>query len=453
MSLVSSHNITSALSVALVVSAAIHGLVVLGATTLYSVPPLDIEFTVPTEVEFGLTDETSATLSSESAPALPAQEEQAKQSGDTADELSSEEQARLEEEKKRKAELARKAREARRKQREEEARLAQEAREAELAKSKESAKEEVRLPAGAQIALRLDMARVRASPLRDSVTRLLAEIPDWQMLLAGSDIQPVEQIDQLMVASATLQRGSWLIAGRLAGATDQILPITEKMASSRGQSALWKTAHGVRTAPWHDDEPAEHVVAVWDEKHFSITRPDDLPRLMAVAGALANANEEDKKVTPTELAATLMEMSENEAIKIDVEGARRFARAPSHIVPRSLRLSVLEVEGGATLLARATFDSVSQAQQGKQYWEGLRDDYARKTIIRAMGYGRLLDGIAFEQEGDVITATSQISYREIQTILGFVENWLRSRNQQMRQRQEALERNLQAAPEGTPSAP
>ena len=254
-----------------------------------------------------------------------------------------------------KAEAEKKRREERRRRREEAEHKRQEAREAQLAKNQEVAEEEVRLPAGAQIALRLDMERIRKSPLRASVARLLSEIPDWKMMLSGSDIEPVEHLDRLMVASATLQRGSWLVAGKVHGGTEGIVPITAKMAATRNESATWSSAHGVRTAPWHDDEKAEHVVAVWDPAHFSITRPDDLPRLMAVAGALADADAEKQSVGPTDLANTLMQMAENEAIKVDVEGARRFAKAPGHVVPKSLRLSVLEAPTGAELTARASF--------------------------------------------------------------------------------------------------
>ncbi len=442
-----SNSISGASWLALLLSGGLHAAVVLGVTTFYSVPPLDIDFTLPTEVEFGLTEESSATLSAENTPALPAQEQQDTGPKRASDEkLSPEEQAQREEEQRKEAEAAKKRREARKKRREEAERRRQEAREAQLAKSREVAEEEVRLPAGAQIALRLDMARVRASPLKGSVSRLLAEIPDWQMMLRGSDIEPVEQLDKLMVASANLQRGSWLVAGRLQQDTDMIVPIAAKMASSRNESASWSPAHGVRTAPWHDDETAEHIVAIWDDKHFSITRPDDLPRLMAVAGALTKANAEQESVGPTSLARTLMEMAQSEAIRVDVEGARRFARAEGHVVPKSLHLSVLEVESGAQLSARATFDSVSQAQRGLSYWRGLRDEYAAKTIIRAMGYGRLLDGIEFEQQGAVVLARSNITYREIETILGFVENWLRTRNRQIQQRREATERNQTHVP-------
>ncbi|MDH3202942.1 MAG: MSCRAMM family adhesin SdrC, partial [Myxococcales bacterium] len=43
-----------------------------------------------------------------------------------------------------------------------------------------------RIPPGAQLALRIDMKRIRESPLGQDVTRFLSGVPDWQLLLAGS---------------------------------------------------------------------------------------------------------------------------------------------------------------------------------------------------------------------------------------------------------------------------
>ena len=50
------------------------------------------------------------------------------------------------------------------------------------------------MPPGAQLALRIDMKRVRESPLGPDVTRFLHGVPDWQLILAGSGIDPVADL-------------------------------------------------------------------------------------------------------------------------------------------------------------------------------------------------------------------------------------------------------------------
>ena len=82
--------------IALLISGGLHAGVVLGVVSHYAVPSLDIEFTIPTEVEFGLTDETSATLGGPTSPALPTQEAQ-----NSAEKLAAEERAQIEEERQR----------------------------------------------------------------------------------------------------------------------------------------------------------------------------------------------------------------------------------------------------------------------------------------------------------------------------------------------------------------
>jgi hypothetical protein len=70
------------------------------------------------------------------------------------------------------------------------------------------------LPPGAQIAVRVDMQRIRASPIAEDVRGLLAAIPDWKALLDGSGIDPVDDIDRLLLATPNLQRSRVVIAGR-----------------------------------------------------------------------------------------------------------------------------------------------------------------------------------------------------------------------------------------------
>ncbi|MBW2214640.1 MAG: hypothetical protein JRF48_09450 [Deltaproteobacteria bacterium] len=71
-----------------------------------------------------------------------------------------------------------------------------------------------RIPPGAQLALRVDMKRVRESALAPDVTSFLQGVPDWQLLLEGSGIDPVEDLDRLLVATPNLQRSKLVLAGR-----------------------------------------------------------------------------------------------------------------------------------------------------------------------------------------------------------------------------------------------
>ena len=58
------------------------------------------------------------------------------------------------------------------------------------------------------------MKRVRESPLGPDVTSFLRGVPDWQLLLEGSGIDPVSDLDRLLVATPNLQRSKLVLAGQ-----------------------------------------------------------------------------------------------------------------------------------------------------------------------------------------------------------------------------------------------
>src|SRR4051794_21699416 len=72
-------------------------------------------------------------------------------------------------------------------------------------------------PAGAQIALRVNMARIRDSELAPDVRTLLEAVPDWRLILGGSGIDPLRDLERLYLASPDLKRSSVIIAGEYAG--------------------------------------------------------------------------------------------------------------------------------------------------------------------------------------------------------------------------------------------
>ncbi len=90
------------------------------------------------------------------------------------------------------------------------------------------------LPAGSQVALRLDMDRIRSSELRVEVERLIEVIPDWDAVLGGSGIEPVRDLSRVLIATPDFQRSHLVVAGRLVPDGPVPREVAERMAAATG---------------------------------------------------------------------------------------------------------------------------------------------------------------------------------------------------------------------------
>lgn len=295
------------------------------------------------------------------------------------------------------------------------------------------------LPAGSQIALRLDVARVRESPLGPDVREVLAAMPDWQALLDGSGIEPLEDLDRLLVASPNLERSRLIAAGRARGDEASIRAAAERLAAAEGAALAWRETSGVPVADWHDRDATERVVALIGPRHFVIARAEDVPRVVAVARARAehgdhehgDADDEAPREHPAD---ALLSMQEGEGLSLEVEGFRNFAvarpgrRSPAEMLPVSLRLGLSETPEGriaARIIGR--FDSAEQAESAVGYWDRAREAYARNVITTVLGLSPILSRVNVHTEGAVLHADVDIEVAEMRRLLSLVRGFFLDR--------------------------
>lgn len=307
---------------------------------------------------------------------------------------------------------------------------------------------ETTLPPGAQLALRVDMVRIRQSPLAADVRQLLAEIPDWQIVLSGSGLEPVDDLDRVMIASPNLGRERMLLAGRNQGGNERVREIVARMASARGVEAPWRPQHGVAVAPWPDADETPRVVAIVGPSHFTITRPEDLPRLLAVARVRAEdeARESDDGEERSHWADALLSMPEGAALTLEVEGARQFMRGQRGVPTRG-RVVVNELpNSGAEIIVTGHFDTEAEAREAHEFWDRVRRAYASDLGVQVLGFSSVLSGMELTVEGPQVRARTTVTRGQLRLGLDFIRGQLRA---QARER----ERRLRARDPSPPDAP
>ncbi|MBO6938937.1 MAG: hypothetical protein JJ863_28475 [Deltaproteobacteria bacterium] len=297
-----------------------------------------------------------------------------------------------------------------------------------VAETTGDADEESTLPAGAQIAIRIDMARVRSSALNDDIRRLMAAIPDWQLLLDGSGIDPIDDLDRLLIASPNLQRSQMVLAGRHAHPDEgqqYVRDVVARFAEARGVEASWTQRHGVPVAPWPNEDTTERVVAIVGPRHFVIARPQDLPTILAIALAREQAGEDEDDEDEVERVRgpdALLSMGPEEAFSVEVEGARNFVRGRVQHIPERLRIAVSEEPDKAVLKGRARYEDEATAAAALTYWEGQRDRYSRALLVG--GYVR---GLELAADGRHVTIEHRLSFGQARLLISFAQGAMQSR--------------------------
>lgn len=285
------------------------------------------------------------------------------------------------------------------------------------------------LPPGAQLALRMNMTRIRSSPLASDIKELLANVPDWQAVLGGSGLEPVDDLARLLIASPNLHRSTVVIAGRHEGDADLARDIVARMANAHGQSAEWSRDEGVPVAPWPDRDATERRIALIGTQHFTISRPQDLPRVLAIAQA-RQAEQADGGTTaapdPEAWAEALLSLEDDEALTLEVEGARHFVRGPMQDrFPIRMRVAIQELPTGRVQIsAEGTYGGPDDAGEALAYAERVREAYASNVLLRVAGVTRVLREAELEHDGATLTGRMELTLEQIRLLLGYVEGVL-----------------------------
>ena len=293
-----------------------------------------------------------------------------------------------------------------------------------------------RLPPGAQLALRIDMKRVRESPLGPDVTQFLRGVPDWQLILEGSGIDPVGDLDRLLVATPNLQRSKLVLAGKHRRDPSFAKKSVARLARSRGKGSRWQRRFGVPTARWYNRDSTPRTIALLGTRHFSITRRQDLQRVLALARTRELRDATKEGLVTARGPDALLSMGPEEAVSLEVEGVHRFIVGSVRHVPTRLRLAVRETgPNEATVTALATYATKADATQAAEYWTKVSTFYSKQLIMTIAGFGKTLRRMDFRPDEERVSVSFTLNADQIRFILSYAEGRLRGSGGATRPRQ------------------
>jgi hypothetical protein len=247
-------------------------------------------------------------------------------------------------------------------------------------------------------------------------------------VLGGSGIDPLRDLERLYLATPDLRRSHLVIAGEYVGGVELPRQAVASLAEARGQAARWSKRGGIAVAPWFNEDETERVVALIAPHQFAITRPDDLPRVLLVARALADRAREakhDPDAPQADPGDALLALGERESFALSVEGARLFARGNVQGVPERLELAVsLDDAGSYTVNASGYFESAEAAQAAQAYWTKVRNQFAGHPLVALIGMREPLTAMQLSASAEQVTMTTRVTVQQARVLLGFVRQAL-----------------------------
>jgi hypothetical protein len=95
---------------------------------------------------------------------------------------------------------------------------------------------------GAMIGLHADLDRIRESSLVLETDALLALLPGWREIFAGSGIEPLDAFDRVLVATPDLTRARTVVSASLRGGEAALRRAAARLG---GGDIAWAKQHGV----------------------------------------------------------------------------------------------------------------------------------------------------------------------------------------------------------------
>lgn len=279
------------------------------------------------------------------------------------------------------------------------------------------------LPQGTKVVARIDFARIRQSPLAPDISSAIRASETFQHLAGGSGIDPVQDLDAMLVGADALYTDRRVVVLRHHQSDADIRQRVLAIAVDRGGAPEWREVSGVSAIRW----PIEPAATVPTSVDYSlvITGPyelvlapsDELPRIAGVArDHTARRGSEIHQGIEPELAS----MRPLELITASMSEPPP-ARAGYPEPPQSMRLWVDHDEAGEIQIAiESVFATESQATAAEQWLSERIRFYGQQMMVRAMGMNRPLEEARLSREGTQFDVATHLSTEELRRLLGLL---------------------------------
>jgi hypothetical protein len=260
------------------------------------------------------------------------------------------------------------------------------------------------------VQLLLSGRAIRRHPLGPWLSRLLLMIPDWKKFFGDTSIDPVRDLDHLLIT-----------APRLRGDSSKMVAI---MAVNVGHEEIREAVDQVihrANGVWLEDAPvpAARARIGGSPRVFAMVPQKKL--LVVLPGDAVDQLERLKQAKPFRNSAEALVVS----LLTPARPFRPFFPLPDTL--KWMRIAVIPTADGGVDLAVEAGDR--SAEDAAKHAKTLTEAVERRRKIDVLGLTsvEILDAVTFVGAGDTIRARTHVSRGQVQQIMGYVEQRARER--------------------------
>ena len=267
-----------------------------------------------------------------------------------------------------------------------------------------------------RVVARLDMARVRRSPLATDLGSAIRGTEAWQRLAGTSGVDPVADFDFILLGADALYTDRRVAVLRTPHTEAEIRARVLAMAIDGGAPPAWREVEGFSVVSW-PNRGSVPTSLVLTGAHEMVLAPDDsLPRILAVArDHAARRNAPEDCIEPRMVARSPAEVS---TVLVDMPLP---ARAGYPVPPQRTRVELDEGASGATVVAiHAEFSNDPEAEAAHAWATSQARAFASQPLVRMTGMNRPLETAQFALRGPALDIGAAFTVEEMRRLLGLM---------------------------------
>lgn len=266
----------------------------------------------------------------------------------------------------------------------------------------------------ARVFVRIDVARIRASPIGPDISSAIRSTESWQRYAGSSGIDPIEAFDAIVIRADAVYADRRTILLRHTQTDAQVREAILRMSVARGGAPTWTEVDGLPVVAPPQTLVVPHSVVLTAEHELVLTPEDDVARVAAIAREQAS-----RRTSPGDPIDPMLAFLPNEIIvaHVDEPPARR-AGTPEP----PLRYDVWLVEDPAThgveLRFHGDFDTPEHCHQSREWVAQQAAYYGSQMLVRAAGLNRPLEALELTENGTALDGRTTFTMDELRRALG-----------------------------------
>ena len=268
-------------------------------------------------------------------------------------------------------------------------------------------------PGTSRMVVLLRTDRIRRSPHRDAVSKLLERLPDYHTLLGGTGLTPVGSFDALLIATANpFDVTASFIAARHAddGAIHRALsrrrmPPGDPRRIHTPLPTLSVVAPALLELAWHSGLPGAMPIGVPGTHADAGVNVDGGSPMPTVSALLERWSTQLRRFDHS--TDEPVDVPGGVAVLVTLQDLGALIRLPSDVpVPLLVGLA-MTADASPAVRLRLELRDEADAQRMAALWPRLVEDY--RSATRLFGLGALLDGLTLAHDGTVVEVTGRLN--------------------------------------------